>query len=315
MNFRTQVPFFFSNFEISHTDSILMMGSCFTENLGHVLQQYKFDTELNPFGILFNPVSIANAIENIMECKIVTADDLFFHDGLFHSWAHHSIFSGADEALVLKKINENIVSAHEKLKNAKVLFITLGTAFAYLHKPLYTTVANCHKVPANKFVKKLYDSNELYAIYKKMLYALSFFNPKLKIVFTVSPVRHIKDGFMENNVSKGILFQLIYALNGEFKQSSYFPSYEIVMDELRDYRFYKKDMLHPNEMAIEYIWERFSDYYFNEKTKEINSKLEEIEKDLAHRPFNEQTEAHEKFKATVAKKIAMFKANYPNINS
>lgn len=313
MNFNTQVPFFFPNFEISHKDSILLIGSCFSENLGHKLQTYKFDTELNPFGILFNPHSIAISLNRIKNEQYYHSDELFFHNELFHSWNHHSTFSGEHKEVVLEKINSRIKLANLKLKESNFLFITFGTAFTYLHKPFYNPVGNCHKVEANKFVKKLYEVEELYEIYKKLFFDLQFLNPSLKIVLTVSPVRHLKDGFMENNVSKGILFHLIYKLIGTFKQASYFPAYEIVMDELRDYRFYGKDLIHPNELAIEYIWEQFAKYYFTEETKNINQIISEINKDKNHIPFNKNAESHQKFEANLKKKIELFNTNYPNI--
>jgi hypothetical protein len=313
MDFRTQVPFYFQDFEISHKDTILMIGSCFVENLGNKLQNYKFDTELNPFGILFNPYSIANSINRIINLKFYTEADLFFHNEMYHSWDHHSVFSGIKMEEVLDNINSKIKIAHKHLFRSSTLFITFGSAFAYLHKPLYTPVANCHKVEANKFVKKLYETDELFEIYKQLIYDLQFFNSKLNIVLTVSPVRHLKDGFMENNVSKGILFQLIYKLLGTFKQSFYFPSYEIVMDELRDYRFFGKDMIHPNDQAIDFIWEQFGKNYFNDETNLINKNIEEICKDINHKPFNIHSEGHQKFIQNLKKKINIFNTKYPYI--
>jgi hypothetical protein len=313
MDFRTQVPFYFQDFEISHKDAILMIGSCFVKNLGNKLQTYKFDTELNPFGILFNPYSIANSLNRIINLKFYTEADLFFHNEMYHSWDHHSVFSGINIEEVLENINTKIKIAHQQLVHSSTLFITFGSAFTYLHKPFYTPVANCHKVEANKFVKKLYEPEELYDLYKQLFYDLQFFNPKLNIVLTVSPVRHIKDGFMENNVSKGILFQLIYKLLGTFKQSFYFPSYEIVIDELRDYRFFGKDLIHPNEQAIDYIWEQFGKNYFNDETIQINKNIDEIFRDKNHKPFNIYSEGHKKFLLSLDKKIENFNTKYPHI--
>ena len=280
--------------KINYAHSSLFIGSCFAENIGYTMHQYKFKTQLNPHGILYNPLSIALALRRYMKIDFVTEGELFFSNDCWNSWEHHSRFSNPDKQKCLSEINKNISDAHVSLKNAEWLFITFGSAFVY--EKNNKLIGNCHKQPQKEFTKQLLSVSEIIEEYKSLLTELKKFNPKLKIVFTVSPVRYVRDGVVENNLSKARLIDAVHQLKNE--SAFYFPAYELVMDDLRDYRFFKKDLVHPNEQAIAYVFEKFSETNFDSKTITLLEKIKEIRTAKNHKPFNSETEAHQKFKAT-----------------
>jgi len=286
-HFRTTITTKKSEIEINHQDKIALIGSCFSENIAIKLKERKFNVLSNPYGILFNPLSIFTAITEIIQLKTYTKNDLGKHNELFYSFNHHSNFSDLELENVLQNINTQIKNAHYFLKNCHMLFITFGTAWAYTYNK--KIVANCHKLPNKQFEKILLSNNQIIDEWQKTSTLLKQFNPKLNIVFTVSPVRHLKDGFEENNLSKAILRTTIHQM-GNF----YFPSYEIMMDDLRDYRFYKSDMLHPNDDAVNYIWQKFSESYFNDNTQQLNKRIYKLQTAIQHQPRFENTNAHQK---------------------
>ncbi len=301
--------------KIVHRHNILLAGSCFTEHIGRLLLERKFNTLVNPNGIVFNPVSIVNGITSWIDNKRYTEDELVQHNEAWHSTDHHSRFSGTHSAAVLQQINQAIQTAHDFLKDTDWLIITPGTAFVYeLKDRSHQIVANCHKLPANRFNKRLLTTEEIIAGFGNLVYRLQIMNPRLKVLFTISPVRHIRDGVIENNLSKAILIQAVHHLVAKFDGLYYFPSYEIVIDELRDYRFYADDMVHPNETAIRYVWQQFQKACIAPGDTPLIAELENILAAMQHRPFDTSSAAHQAFRQTQRTKIAALKTAYPYID-
>ncbi len=296
--------------KLTYQQTSLFIGSCFTESIGEEMQKHKFKTTINPNGILFNPASISMALRRYVKNDWLTENELFFANDCWNSWEHHSRFSNPDKKNGLEKINKNISSAHISLKNADWLFITFGTSFIYNRND--RVVGNCHKQPQKEFVKSMMTSAEIVLDYSKLFAELLKFNPKLKIVLTVSPVRHVKDGVVENNLSKARLIDAVHQLTG--KQVFYFPAYELVVDDLRDYRFYEEDLVHPNGQAIDYVFQKFSDANFDEKTKQLFQSLKEIVAAKEHRPFNAETAAHKKFAEEFSERCKKLQAANPEMD-
>lgn len=300
-SFRTQIKSIAHGTQIDYDSRIVLFGSCFSEHIGSKLSYFKFKELTNPYGVLFNPVAVANALLDCVHQRTYTEEDLFCHNELWHSFAHHSDFSNPDKNSVLQQMNAVVASTYIAIREASHLIITLGTAWGYKERNSGKIVANCHKVPQRAFEKRLLNPNEIVDTLANLEENLRGLNPELTIIYTVSPVRHLKDGFSENALSKAHLLTAVHQLNQN--NSYYFPSYEIVMDDLRDYRFYKRDLLHPNELAIDYIWSVFSQYWLVSSVKTIQKEVDSIRKGMAHRPLNEHTEAHQKFKKQLREKI------------
>ncbi|MFK7048598.1 GSCFA domain-containing protein [Flavobacterium columnare] len=309
MIFSLKIPIAKTNQTIDYQSDLLLLGSCFSENIGNKFSYFKFKTTVNPFGIIFNPISIEKIIKRIVEKKYFTEDDIFYHNDLWHCFEVHSELSNPSKEAFLEELNNLIKSINSQIKELSHCMITLGTSWVYRATKIDTIVANCHKVPQAEFTKELLSVEVIQQSLLNIISLVKSLNPHIKFIFTISPVRHIKDGFFENNVSKGNLFSALHKLLSiSGVEETYFPSYEIVMDELRDYRFYEKDMLHPNELAVDYIWERFLENYFDEETRSLMLDIKAIQKDLAHRPFNPNTEKHQKFLEKVhAKKMLLLK--------
>lgn len=274
---------------ISNQKPLLVMGSCFAENIGNILKEELFDVQINPFGIVYNPLSINEQLLYIIQNKEITAKDLFDHNGLWHSWQHHGSFSGSNKNEVLQNINRHIFEANQQLKNADWLVITLGSAYYYSLKD-GQTVSNCHKVPAAHFVKKMATKHQIIEGFKETIAQFQLINPTLKILFSVSPVRYLRDGLTENTISKSILHLAIHEIIVKNDNCFYFPSYEIVIDELRDYRFYKADMVHLNEIAIAYIYEKFAASLFDDVTKLCVKEVKQYNAFLNHKILNNNAE-------------------------
>ncbi len=314
MNFRTRVAIEESDDKINHHQKISLIGSCFTHNMGNKLKADKFDVSMNPFGILFNPISIASAIKS---CVLQDRFENSQISNIADQWLslkHHSQFNGLSANDCLSKINKAIEASSEYYMNADFLIITFGTAWVYTYNETGEIVANCHKIPNNQFTKRLLSIEEIVEEYKELIKLLKEYNPRLKIIFTISPVRHWKDGVVENNRSKAVLHLAISELIKEIKEVNYFPSYEVVMDELRDYRFYKDDLLHPNQMAVDYIYERFSEVFYAKETTALIDKIKKIKLALSHRPFNPDSESHQKFIEKTNKKVADLIKENPFLN-
>lgn len=273
---QTQIPVSVSPLRISHHQHILLVGSCFTEHMGQKLQDFGFEVMMNPFGILYNPLSIAECLNRCYNDRELTEDELVFHDGLWHSWLHHGCFSNADKESCLCACNRAIHEAHSFLQQPHKVIITLGTANVYSRKGM--VVANCHKIPNTAFEKRRLELEEIIEALKPY--------PAL---YTVSPIRHWADGAHGNQLSKATLLLAIEQMGGE-----YFPAYEIMMDELRDYRFYDQDMLHPSSLAIELIWERFQQTYMDTETVALGQKYHQLHLMEAHRPLYPDSETFRK---------------------
>jgi len=290
-----------SRINITNSNKVMLIGSCFSENIGDRLRTHKFKTLLNPNGILFNPASIAAALDTMMATETVNDKHILNRDGLFYSFMHHSSINATSQNELIKKITEINKQAADFLKNADILLLTFGSAFAYRHLQLNKTVANCHKQPGSTFEKKLLSVEQITKNYSVLIQHLQLFNPDLKIIFTVSPVKYLKDGITENNLSKSVLLLSVHELVKKFSNCEYFPAYELVNDDLRDYRFYKEDLAHPNEQAINYVWEKFSDCYFDEKTKNLNDKIHKLNLALRHRTMNTGSEETKKLEDFISK--------------
>lgn len=313
MEFRTKIPITSQEPKIGYNSKTLLLGSCFVENIGEKLDYYKFKTLQNPFGILFHPAAISNFLEKVKLQYIFTGEDIFFHNERWHSFDAHSASSNPDKDKMLEELNAAIEETYSFLKDASHVIITPGTAWGYRHKETEKTVANCHKLPQKNFIREL---TEVDSDLKTCVEAIKELNPEATVIFTVSPVRHLKDGFMENQQSKAKLITAIHELlkiPAPGVRWSYFPSYEIMMDELRDYRFYAEDMVHPNSVAIDYIWELFMQTWMSPETQNISGEVEKLQKGLAHKPFNEHSEAHQKFRNKLQQKIQELQAKFPGI--
>lgn len=274
---------------LSHHDAAMTFGSCFSDSIGQRMQAMALNVTVNPFGTLYNPLSIAQALNRLHEGTPFTTDELFEHNGLWHSFMHHSRFSGSDQQLVLCGINQEFEQAATLLQQCKTIFITFGTAWVYRLAERGTVVANCHKLPEKQFTRTLLTVEEIVNRIVPTIEALRQGNPNLHIVFTVSPIRHLRDGAHGNQISKATLLLAVDKLCRSVENTSYFPAYEIMLDELRDYRFYADDMVHPSPLAVEYIWQQFSELYLSEKTRALFPRIEKLRKLTQHRPFNTQS--------------------------
>ncbi len=310
MEFRTQISIKSGEPKIGYASKVLLLGSCFVENIGKKLEYYKFPNLLNPFGILFHPAAILNLLKRVESDHIFTEADVFYHNELWHCYQAHSDLNAVEKEEILNKLNAAVLKTRQFLESATHVIITPGTAWGYSLKETGEVVANCHKVPQVNFRKELTEvKNALFeavAIVKDL-------NPMAQVIFTVSPVRHLKDGFIENQLSKAKLITAIQEIVAIEKQSSYFPSYEIMMDELRDYRFYAEDMVHPNEVAVNYIWEKFREGWITSEASGIMKQVDTIQKGLLHRPFNETSKAHQKFRKDLQQKIENLEKEVPQI--
>ncbi|MEM5567033.1 GSCFA domain-containing protein [Psychroserpens sp. AS72] len=315
MNLQTIIPLKPNRYnQIDYNSKVLLLGSCFSENIGEKFEYFKFQKLQNPFGILFHPLAIESLIINAINEKTYTKDDLFFHNEQWHCYDAHSKFSNASEIELLQDLNNQIRNTHQFLKEASHIIITLGTAWAYRFIETDEFVANCHKIPQKKFLKELLSVEQISESLDAIMSLVKSVNPKVAFIFTVSPVRHIKDGFVENTQSKSHLITAIHQVTEPRSHNYYFPSYEIMMDELRDYRFYKEDMLHPNTTAVNYIWQRFKEVYISEETNTTMTSVDEIQKGLSHRPFNPHSAAHQTFLTQLEEKKQHLMTNLPHIH-
>lgn len=311
MNFTTKIPIAKSNSPIDYSSQIVAMGSCFAENMGEKFNFYKFQNSTNPFGIIFNPVSIEKILERAIHLNYFIEADLFFHNELWHCYEVHSDLSQPNKEEMLSNLNRLLTEMNSKLAAATHLFITYGTSWVYQLKSNGVVVANCHKVAQDQFEKVILSVTEIENAIQNSIDLIQKINPKCQLVFTVSPVRHIKDGFVENQRSKANLISALHSSISQQPTSSYFPSYEIVMDELRDYRFYAQDLLHPNAVAIDYIWECFCESNITEAAQQVMQEVESIQKGMAHRPFHPDSTSHFKFLQKLKEKSAQLETQFP----
>lgn len=312
--FRTPVTIPVSDFKIGYETPGMLMGSCFSDYVGKIMQQHKWPVLLNPFGTLFNPLSVADALNKLIAGKFTAYEDLRFHNGLWFSFSHYTGFSNADRNICLNQINNSEKEASAWLKKCHVLIITFGTAWVYTIKETGMVAANCHKLPADTFDRIFTEPEKIIRSYENLIQSLQQINPKIRIIFTVSPVRHWKDGAVNNQLSKSVLHWSIHEIMKRFPQTAYFPSYEIFMDELRDYRFYAPDMLHPSETATQYVWERFCDTFASAETLKIMPEVLSVIKAVNHRPIHESGPDFMKFRHNTLQKMEQLESTYPFLN-
>jgi hypothetical protein len=296
---------------VMYTDTIMLMGSCFTEHISDRLQQHKFKVLSNPHGILFNPLSVAHALDGYLGDHQYTHDDLFYLNELWNSWDHHTRFSHVDKEAALAGINKSQSDAAAFIKKADWIIITLGSAFQYYLKETNKPVANNHRAPAQWFEKRLLPIDDIIAELSKTLQKLFTVNPYAHVLFTISPVRHIRDGVVENNRSKARLIEAVHTLCSQFDKTHYFPAYELVIDILRDYRFYDVDFVHPNYPATAFVWEKFVNSCIAADSHDIMKQVQEIIIARSHRTRFPQTDAHNKFKMSYAEKTKLLMSKYP----
>lgn len=314
MNFTTKIPIPKSNSLIDYDSKTVSLGSCFAVNMAAKFDCFKFENSCNPFGILFHPLAIEIIISKAVNLDFYTENDIFFHNERWHCFDVHSDLSNSDKEEFLDSLNELVKATNKQIAEATHISITYGTSWVYRNKISEKVVANCHKVPQNQFDKEILSVEIIEKSIQNTIDLIEKINPKCSIIFTVSPVRHIKDGFVENQRSKANLISALHStIDIPLSKQSYFPSYEIMMDELRDYRFYAEDMLHPSQVAIDYIWERFSEKNISENAFLTMQEVEIIQRGLAHRPFNSSSESHLKFENKLAEKIANLVSKYPFI--
>ncbi|HCY41175.1 MAG TPA: GSCFA domain protein [Prolixibacteraceae bacterium] len=316
MSFFTEIKIPEFPWKMDYSKSMMFMGSCFSENIGLKLQDLKFNVDMNPFGIIYNPVSIANSLKILLEKRIFTEVDLFQDHGLWNSFSHHSRFSDTDREAALEKMNTRIELSSDFLQKADFLIITFGTSWVYELKKSGQVVSNCHKVLSSEFKRFRLGVYEITEAYHELLEQLWIFNPNLKVVFTVSPIRHWKDGAVENQVSKATLLLAIDRLLNGFGNSNcgYFPSYEIMMDELRDYRFYAEDMVHLSPVAIDHIFDHFGKVLMSSDSLKLAKEVIKIRKAVLHRPANSASIEFERFLLYNLEEINKLTINFPYLN-
>lgn len=311
MNLQTHIPISKETRNpIDYHSQLLLLGSCFSKNIGNKLAHFKFQSTQNPFGILFHPQAIETLLTNAINEKEYSEEDIFFLNERWHCFEAHSSLSSPSKENFLQNLNTAIKLTAQQIKKSTHIVITLGTAWTYRFIESDTVVANCHKVPQKKFLKEILSIDEITESLKSIIALVREVNPTVHFIFTVSPVRHLKDGFVENQQSKAHLIAAIHETIEPRKKIDYFPSYEIVMDELRDYRFYKEDMIHPNKTAIDYIWEKFSNAWISENSKSTMEEVDLIQKRLTHIPFNPNSEQHQQFLKNTQQKINALQNKY-----
>jgi len=311
MQLFTIVPVQPQNLSLNHGTQFALLGSCFAENIGKRLQRYKFNTLVNPFGILYNPLSIANSFNHIFNKKQFTEGDVHLLNEQWFSFHHHTQLNSKTKETHLSKLNKIVEDGNQFLQTTDVLIITFGSAYTWQFIENGEIVANCQKVPNHFFKKTRSTVKQIIEVYEVLLKQLFSLNEQLQIIFTVSPVRHIKDGIIENQRSKATLMLAIDYLVQLFKDKiSYFPVYEIMMDELRDYRFYNNDLLHPNETAINYIWDKFCHSYLDEQATNTIEKLDKLLKQVHHQPFNPSSQKHKEATGQLIERLQLFQTDY-----
>ncbi|MBG9378508.1 GSCFA domain-containing protein [Panacibacter sp. DH6] len=299
---------------ITYHDKLLLTGSCFTEHIGNYLADVKFSILQNPHGILFDPLSVCSSLISYIQNRRYTADDLFYLNEAWHSWQHHSRFSHPDKDVCLQMINESQAKAHTFLKQADWLIVTLGSSFSYKLADGLMPVANCHKAPAQTFKKHLCTIEETVTALDGTIHQLFHFNKQLKIIFTISPVRHLRDGVVENNRSKARLIEAVHHLADKFDRLYYFPAYELVIDVLRDYRFFDIDLAHPNYAATQFVLEKFAAHCFDETTRTLSEDIKKLVIAANHKPFNPQSQQHKSFLQNQLQKTMQLQQEHPYLN-
>ena len=314
MNLQTKITVAAPDFLIDYNSRLMMLGSCFAENMGSKFSYYKFDVDVNPCGIIYNPLSVANVLRLIVEGKQFEKSDLRQVGGKWVSLYHHGAFSSTDPDECLRRINDRLTKATGELRTLDLLVITWGTAWVYRYTRENIVVSNCHKIPSQEFERSRLSVEDIVKEYLVLIGRLREINPGLRILFTVSPIRHSKDGAHGNQLSKATLLLAIDRLREELQHVYYFPAYEIVLDELRDYRFYADDMLHMSGFTVDYIWERFLYSFISPEVLGLMNQIGRVNKGVAHRPFDPQSEEYHRLVKKMLAEIAMISRSYPMID-
>ncbi|HSI71298.1 MAG TPA: GSCFA domain-containing protein [Gillisia sp.] len=315
MEFRTQFKIEPGEPKIDYNSSIFLVGSCFVDNIGEKLEKGKFKNLRNPFGIFFHPAAIENFLSRVVKKVVYTEEEVFFQNERWHCFEAHSVLSNPNKEELVEDLNGKLELTGNFLKRATHIIITLGTSYGYKLKETNTYVANCHKVPQARFDKELMPVEELRTRLQNILNLLKNVNPQLKVIFTVSPIRHLRDGVVENQVSKAHLLSAVSELvKTNPEKCKYFPSYELMMDDLRDYRFYKEDMIHPTQVAIDYIWNKFKETWISKDALLTLEEINSINQALNHKPFNPNSEAHLKFLSKLNERIKKLKKAHPELD-
>ncbi len=314
MNFQTSIDIKALPIPITYHDKVMLVGSCFTEHIGNNLQELKFKTLQNPNGILFETTSVCSSMVSYLQNKQYTNEDLFYYNELWQSWNHHSRFSNPSQELCLQTINESQTKAHQFLKEADWLLITLGSSFVYKLKETGQFVANCHKAPAQWFEKYFLSIDEQITMLDNLMHQLFYSNKTIKIIFTISPVRHLRDGVVDNNRSKARLLETVHHLVNKFDRLFYFPAYELVIDVLRDYRFYDIDLAHPNYAATQFVMEKFQEYAFDEPTIQLSKEIKQLVIAKNHKAFHPLSNQHVQFLKQNYIKAEALAILYPNLD-
>jgi len=310
---QTQIPLQPEKEQIDYNSKVLLLGSCFVENIGAKLEYYKFQNLGNPFGIIFHPVAIEKLVKRAINKEKFTEKNIFFSNENWHCFEVHSLIFAPEKEEFLKILNTKLEQFREYLLAASHIIFTYGTAWVYRFKETDAIVANCHKVPQKKFVKELLSVKEICDAIDKTTTLIKSVNSNVAIITTVSPVRHLKDGFVENTLSKAHLISGLHEVKNSKNAIHYFPSYEVILDELRDYRFYKEDMIHPNNTAITIVWENFSEVWISAESKALQKEIETIQNGLNHRPFNPESKEHKAFQVNLQKRIENLKNLFSHI--
>ena len=312
--FFTQVRIPDQQDKVEPRSNLMTIGSCFSDHIGNLLARYKFNCLPNPFGTIFNPLSICKSLDRALHKRWIEADEIHSVDHRYFHFDYHSVFNTNSNEGVLSNINDKILEVYSRLSSLDYMLFTFGTSIVYERKADKSIVANCHKVPSNQFERRMLCVDFMYDEASQRIAALKELNPSLKIILTVSPVRHTKEGLVQNSRSKSRLIELCHRIVDEHSGLMYFPSYEIMMDELRDYRFYKKDLIHPNEFAVDIIWEKFMQAHFSasaiQKVKDIGAIIAASN----HKPFDEHSDGHIAFKKSQLNTIQNLKSLYPEVN-
>jgi len=317
MKLQTHIPLTPSPAPIGYDSRILLLGSCFVSNMGRKLEYYKFRTVQNPFGILYHPPAIEKLLARALQEDLYTKEELFSYGEGWHCFDAHSEMSRGSAGELLGELNSGLKITAEAVRDSTHIILTLGTAWGYRLLSTAALVANCHKLPQREFRKELLSTEEIVNSLRKMLADIRAVNKKAQFIFTISPVRHLKDGFTGNQRSKARLINAVHDLIERLADDPgliYFPAYEILMDELRDYRFYEADLLHPNLLAVDYVWEKFRQACISANAYPVMDTVADIQKGLQHRPFRPDSASYREFRRELQEKITYLKEDYPHID-
>ena len=316
MELRTAIKIDERRGTITHSDATVLLGSCFSDNIGARMRTAMMNVDVNAFGPIYNPLSIATNLQRAIDGTPLMGDDVFLAGGMWNSFLFHSKMSRSNKLRALEGMNRRIASCHEHLLNARTLIVTLGTAMVYRHRPTGCVVSNCHKLPGHEFARSMASIDDMTDALHRTFNSLLKLNSGINIIITVSPIRHIADGLSQNSLSKAMLRVVADNLVRLMPDKVvYFPSYEIVMDDLRDYRFYAADMVHPSDVAVEYIWQSFQATFFDDRTSQAVARCERVSKRLNHRHITDNAEAIARFDADTRAVVANLIKEYPYIAS